>query len=141
MYLHSSRRQTSLLRYTRKGYAYIGVSQIPRGVMHQFSWRLFGCKPHQNLRYLILNPQSSAKQPFTSSFRHYNMDNNHYAIAKLQKVFGITSGKGKKFGLGQEKSPKTLLYQGWMGGLFIIILYKTYSASWFLFRFFGLKFR
>ena len=25
---------------------------------------------------------------------------------KLQKVFGFTSGKGEKFGLGQEKSPK-----------------------------------
>jgi hypothetical protein len=32
------------------------------------------------------------------------MDNNHYAIAKVQKVFGFTSGKGEKFGLGQEKS-------------------------------------
>jgi len=92
------------ITYTRKGYAYIGVSQIPRGVMHQFSWRLFGCKPHQNLRYLILNPQCPAKQLFTSSFRHYDMDNNHYAIAKVQKVFGFTSGKGEKFGLGQEKS-------------------------------------
>jgi hypothetical protein len=27
-------------------------------------------------------------------------------IAKVQKVFGITSGKEEKFGLGQEKSPK-----------------------------------
>jgi len=36
-------------------------------------------------------------------------------IAKVQKVFGLTSGKGKKFGLGQEKKLNTLLYQGWMG--------------------------
>jgi hypothetical protein len=42
-------------------------------------------------------------------------------IAKVQKVFGITSGKGEKFGLGQEKSPNTLLYQGWMG--FVIYLF------------------
>jgi hypothetical protein len=47
------------------------------------------------------------------------MANSHYAIAKVQKVFGFTSGKGEKFGLGQEKSPNTLLYQGWMGFLFI----------------------
>ena len=30
-----------------------------------------------------------------------------YAIAKLQKVFGFTSRKREKFGLGQEKSLKT----------------------------------
>ena len=29
------------------------------------------------------------------------------AFAKVQKVFGFTSGKGEKFGLGQEKSLKT----------------------------------
>ena len=104
MYLHPSRRQTSLHYIHKERVRLLGVSQIPRGVMHQFSWRLFGCKPHQNLRYLILNPQSSAKQPFTSSFRHYNMDNNHYAIAKVQKVFGFTSGKGEKFGLGRKKA-------------------------------------
>jgi hypothetical protein len=34
------------------------------------------------------------------------MANSHYAIAKVQKVFGFTSGKGEKFGLGQEKCPK-----------------------------------
>ena len=34
------------------------------------------------------------------------MVNSHYAIAKVQKVFGLTSGKGEKFGSGQEKSPK-----------------------------------
>jgi hypothetical protein len=28
-------------------------------------------------------------------------------FAKVQKVFGFTSGKGEKFGLGQEKSLKT----------------------------------
>jgi hypothetical protein len=32
------------------------------------------------------------------------MDNNHYAIAKVQKVFGLTSGKREKFGLGQKKT-------------------------------------
>ena len=49
------------------------------------------------------------------------MANSHYAIAKVQKVFGFTSGKGEKFGLGQEKCPNTLLYQGWMG--FVIYLF------------------
>ena len=34
------------------------------------------------------------------------MANNHYAIANILIVFGFTSGKGEKFGLGQEKSPK-----------------------------------
>jgi hypothetical protein len=27
----------------------------------------------------------------------------------------------KKFGLGQEKSPNTLLYQGWMGVLLYVL--------------------
>ena len=34
------------------------------------------------------------------------MANSHYAIAKVQKVLGLTSGKREKFGLGQEKCPK-----------------------------------
>jgi hypothetical protein len=43
------------------------------------------------------------------------------ASAKIRKVFGFTSGKGEKFGLGEEKSPNTKLYQGWMG--FVIYLF------------------
>jgi len=49
------------------------------------------------------------------------MDDNHYAISKVQKVFGFTSGKREKFVLGQEKSPNTKLYQGWMA--FVIYLF------------------
>jgi hypothetical protein len=43
---------------------------------------------------------------------------------KSTKSFGFTSGKGEKFGLGQEKSPNTLLYQGWMG--FVIYLFLQF---------------
>ena len=37
----------------------------------------------------------------------YKVAIHHNAIAKVQKVFGLTSGKGEKFGLGQEKKHKT----------------------------------
>ena len=106
MHLHPSRRQTSPYTIHKERVRQLRRIPNPARSCIQSSWRLFGCKPHQNLRYLILNPQCPAKQLFTSSFRHYNMDNNHYAIAKVQKVFGLTSGKGEKFGLGQEKSIK-----------------------------------
>ena len=32
------------------------------------------------------------------------MANSHYAIAKVQKVLGLTSGKREKFGLGHKKA-------------------------------------
>ena len=70
------------ITYTREGYAHTGVSLIPRGVM-QIIWRLFESEPHQNLRYLILNPQCLAKQPFMSSVRHYETDNGCNALAKI----------------------------------------------------------
>ena len=121
MYLHSSRRQTSLLRYTRKGYAYIGVSQSLEVVASILVGDYLSVNLIRILNTQFLSRNVMQKQLFTSSFRHYNMDNNHYAIAKVQKVFGFTSGKGEKFGLGQEKSPNTLLYQGWMGVLLYVL--------------------
>ena len=121
MYLHSSRRQTSLLRYTRKGYAYIGVSQSLEVVASILVGDYLSVNLIRILNTQFLSRNVMQKQLFTSSFRHYNMDNNHYAIAKVQKVFGFTSGKGEKFGLWQEKSPNTLLYQGWMGVLLYVL--------------------
>ena len=53
-------------------------------------------------------------------------------FAKVQKVFGFTSGKGVKFGLGQEKSPDTMAYQGCMKFLFVnlyIILPSQHRSS------------
>ena len=52
------------LRYTRKGYAYEGVSQS-REVVATFSWRLFECKPHQNFEYSIFCPSMSCTAAFT----------------------------------------------------------------------------
>ena len=104
MYLHSSRRQTSLLRYTRKGYAYIGVSQSLEVVASILVGDYLSVNLIRILNTQFLSRNVMQKQLFTSSFRHYNMDNNHYAIAKVQKVFGFTSGKGEKFGLGHKKA-------------------------------------
>ena len=122
MHSLSSRRQTGYNTiHKERVRLYRRIPNPSRSCLTNKFCRLFESEPHQNLRYLILNPQCPAKQFFTSSFRHYNMDNNRYAFAKVQKVFGITNGKGEKFGLGQEKSPNTLLYQGWMRVLLYVL--------------------
>jgi len=96
MYLHSSRRQTSLLRYTRKGYAYIGVSQSLEVVASILVGDYLSVNLIRILNTQFLSRNVMQKQLFTSFFRHYNMDNNHYAIAKVQKVFGNIIGYNGK---------------------------------------------
>ena len=120
-YLYSSRRQTGLTTIYKERVRLYRRIPIPRGR----SVHLVGDYLSTNLIRIFDTDLSPAKilqkQLYTSSFRHYNMDDNHYAIAKVQKVFGFTSGKREMFVLGQEKSPNTKLYQGWMG--FVIYLF------------------
>ena len=93
------------ITYTRKGYAYIGVSQIPRGVMHQFSWRLFGCKPHQNLRYLISVPQCHAKAAIYVVLSSLQHGQQPLCNCKGTKSFWIYKRKERKVWIGARKKP------------------------------------
>ena len=66
-------------------------------------------------RYNFFLSLSKIKEPNTS---------------KCTYIFGLASGKREKFGLWQEKSPNTKLYQGWIVfSIYIILVLKAIYPS------------
>ena len=111
MHLHSSRRQTSLLRYTRKGYANTGVSQS----LEVVASILVGDYLSVNL-IRILNTQFLSRNVLQSvphsHWRLVSAINKHwaqsgiyrYAIAKVQIKLEIKKNLVRKIVMQQKKS-------------------------------------